>query len=107
MDIHKIFKQFQLGNSVFRGQSRIDNELLERDKIPRDVIEKELLRQLTHQLADKVLSEHSQSITKTKDEIYEQFNIELLIINKGQFKDVVEAAISLTTMEQIEKIRKS
>lgn len=105
MEVEKLFKQFQLGNSVFRGQWRMTKDMVGHNQIPKAEIEAMAVREMTIQLAEKVLKDHEQSITKEEKENYNQFNVELLIISKGQFKSVVEAAISLMTDEQIAKIK--
>ena len=105
MEIEKLYKQFQLGNSVFRGQYKMPKDMIQNNQIPPAEIETMAIREMTIQLAKKILNDHKLSITKEEKENFNQLNIKLLVINMKQFKQIIEGAISLMTDEQFKKLK--
>jgi hypothetical protein len=105
MDALQLFKQFQLGKSLFRGQWKNTKENLAEQNIPEEQQNEIILNEITIQLSKKILKDNSTAITKKEDGEFIEYNIELVILKKTEFKDVVEAVIQSLTYEQIHLIK--
>jgi hypothetical protein len=105
MNIENLYKQFQLGNSLFKGQYQLTNQILESANIPKEELDRIFEKEISVQLAENIIKKHKPAIKRQKTNEGEQLNVELLVLEKKQLKDIVEAAISLMPEEQIQKIR--
>lgn len=105
MEILKLFKQFKLGNSVFKGHYRLSIDSMMRSKIPQNELESMGTKKMVEHLSNYILSKHPSSITREENEREVNFQCELLVLKVEDFKTIVEAAIQMIPDEQIRKIK--
>lgn len=105
-DIIELFRQFKLGNSLFRDVVRIspdEQEYHKNSAIDHDAKMKAERRQ---RLAEFILM-HEESATKTithrNGDV--EYITELLVLKLEDFKTIVEAAISLIPDAKIQEIK--
>lgn len=105
MDIIQLFKQFKLGNSLFKTSFQRDRNEIKSYNISPELLEKTAIRNMTERLADHIMVNNKSAITTKEDSLFINYECQLLVLKMDDFKDIVEGAIGMLTDEQIQKIR--
>ncbi len=71
---------------IFKGQYQIPNDMFEYHRMTLGDVETIIKQQIIHQLAEKIYDIHKESISEEQKQDCIQFNIELLVVNKEQFR---------------------
>jgi hypothetical protein len=105
-EIINIFRQFKLGNSLFREYHRITRQ--QREDWEKSSLDpkKILLNDIRHKLADFILMQQESATKEVELESGElEIRTELLVLKIDEFKYIVEAAIQMLPDEKIREIK--
>jgi len=104
-NLKQIFNQFSLGKSLFRSVHRISNLEVENTKLSKELTERMIKNEISLKLAKEIVKEKYDSIKTYAKPDYQEFSLEVLVIDLPHFKSVVEGAISLMPQSEIDRIR--
>lgn len=106
VEIMNMFRQFKLGNSLFRDYHRITRQKLKYWKDSAIDHKRRMIGEIRQRLADFILH-HQESATKETELENGELEIrtELLVLKMDEFKAIVEAAIVLIPDDKIQKIK--
>lgn len=102
-DVYRLFKQFKLGNCLFRDRYVIPQERIDRSFFTEEDIKTIATKEITIRLSENIMSNHKSAIkfdpeTKT-------ISCDLMVIKLEEFKLIIEAAIQMVPMESILMIK--
>lgn len=102
--IDKLYKKLQFNKSIFRSNARFTHEFISNSEISPEDLDRIVKSQLAQQFADYVIENFSDEITKKTTgalEGFTEYSIDLLIINKGQLKNIVDGCILTMSDEDL------
>ena len=105
--ITTLYKKLQFEKSIFRGRWVMDKEMYFQTHIKKEDLEDIAVRDMVLQLSKKILDEHKEQITRSDEGDFIEFEIDLMVINKGQLKNIVEGTILTMTDKQLYELRKN
>ena len=106
VDVMNLFRQFKLGNSLFRFYHRVSRQEREYWKESAIDYKRIMLGDIRQQLSDFILK-HQESATKETELEGGELEIrtDLLVLKIDEFKTIVEAAIQLIPDQKIKDIK--
>jgi hypothetical protein len=105
--ILKTLNNMTLTKSLFSGQYELSKEMVENTKIDNNYCGDIARREITRQLSNKILEEHSDQFEVMNIGDRVRYSISLFTVNRNQLKNIVEAVITSMSEEQINRLRAS
>lgn len=98
----EMLRNLKLGKSLYTTKYDVDNYTLETARFPMDeAIQNEMVKIL----ANNLIKDKAVEITKSTNGWATTYELQMMITNLDEFKEIVEIVIQKLTPEQINKIR--
>lgn len=106
-EMMKLFRQFKLGQSLYRCKMTVGNMLFERLHDGPQVAENIIVRHMVDELSSQILNQNRSALKQRPGEGFDttEFEIELLVLKPEDFRTIVEAAIQMLPEETLKQIR--
>ena len=114
--IMNLFRQFKLGQSLFKNNYRLSKDMLDRGSISPDDMKAIAARQAVESLSKYIIDHYKHTIKEVECIDHEvaqfsakheaiEFRTELLVLEISNFKTIVEAAIQMLPQSEIDRIK--
>ncbi len=104
-NIMNLFRQFKLGNSLFKDEYKISKFEELTANISKNQFHEMAKMKSIQRLSTFILANCPTAIEKVQDSNFITFRTEILVLKMQDFKSIVEAAIQLLSQQEIDKIK--